>query len=38
MQEAEETLFPIRYISKKLNKAEQNYFTSENECLVIDGP
>ena len=30
---AEGTLFPIRYISKKLIKAEQNYFTAEKECL-----
>ena len=35
MQEMEGKFFPISFASKKLNKTEQNYFTTEKEFLAI---
>ena len=35
MQEADGKLHPVTFASKKLNAAEQKYFTLEKGCLAI---
>ena len=35
MQEMEGKIFPISFAGKKLNKTEQNYSTTEKECMAI---